>query len=203
MIGLFINSIPVRVRWEEKMKFFQLLQKIQAEAIESEAHHHCPLVEIQAISLVKRNLFDHNVGFENYPIAKRIEGYENEDNESNKPGLKLTHVEVFEQSNYDFNVAVSAAANISISFLYNGNVYERDDVERIGSHFRLIADQVIENQDIEINDIELLSAEEKKRILQDFKNTHVEYPKDKNLRGLFQQQEAEENKEFTGDFGFN
>ncbi|MCU0289445.1 MAG: condensation domain-containing protein [Acidobacteria bacterium] len=196
IVGLFINAIPIRVRFEGKMKFFQLLKKIQTGAIEAEKHHHCPLVDIQSGSLLKRNLFDHIMAFENYPLTERIEGYGSEGKASNKPHFELTNVDIFEQSNYDFNVAVSVSETININFLYNGHAYERNLIERIGSHLSLIMDQVIGNYQIEIEEIELLSSQEKQNILEDFKNEYVEYPKDKNIS-------EEENEEYSGDFGFN
>ncbi|UCH95917.1 MAG: amino acid adenylation domain-containing protein, partial [Candidatus Aminicenantes bacterium] len=39
MVGLFINTIPVRICFEEKMKFYRLLQKVQEEALASEPYH--------------------------------------------------------------------------------------------------------------------------------------------------------------------
>jgi hypothetical protein len=46
MVGLFINTIPVRIRFEEKMKFYRLLQLIQKEALAGEPYHYHQLAEI-------------------------------------------------------------------------------------------------------------------------------------------------------------
>ena len=53
MVGLFINTIPVRVSYEEGTKFHKLLQKIQAEALASEPYHYYSLAEIPLGSGVK------------------------------------------------------------------------------------------------------------------------------------------------------
>jgi amino acid adenylation domain-containing protein len=188
MVGLFINTIPVRICFEEKMKFCRLLQKIQEDALAGESYHYHPLAEIQSRTALKQNLIDHILVFENYPIAEQIKGYGREKNKSSKPGLKLTNVEIFEQSNYDFNVILGGSDRLAITFLYNGNVYEEDFVERIAKHFSIAVDQVIENQELAVRELTLLSEEEKNRILYEFNDTAVEYPKDKTIHQLFEEQ---------------
>jgi tyrocidine synthetase-3 len=188
MLGLFINTIPVRIRFEEQVKFNRLLGKIQEAAVASEPHHYHPLAEIQSRSPLKQNLIDHLFIFENYPIAEQIEGYGSERHKSEKLALKLVKVDVFEQTNYDFNVIISASNQGRIIFQYNGNVYERDFVERIGDHLRVTMDQVIENEGIEIKEIGLLSDEENHRILYEFNNTTTAYPQEKTISQLFAEQ---------------
>jgi amino acid adenylation domain-containing protein/non-ribosomal peptide synthase protein (TIGR01720 family) len=188
MVGLFINTIPVRIRFEEKMKFHELLQNVQEEAIASEPHHYHPLAEIQSGSTLKQNLIDHLFIFENYPIAEQIEGYGSERHKSNELALELTNVDVFEQTNYDFNIIPAGSDQLRITFKYNGNVYNEDFVERIANHFILAFDQVIENKELQIEEITLLSGEEKNRLLYEFNNTAAEYPADQTIQRLFEEQ---------------
>ncbi|HLP60598.1 MAG TPA: condensation domain-containing protein, partial [Candidatus Deferrimicrobium sp.] len=190
MVGLFVNTIPVRIRFAENMKFYRLLQHIQQEAICSEPHHYNPLAEIQAQSSLGQNLIDHLFAFENYPIVEQIEGYEPRGNKTNPFSLKLTNVGLFEQTNYDFNVALSESAELKITFKYNGNVYDRDYVDRIAGHFLTAIERVIENEKLAIQNLEILSAEERKQILYDFNNTETLYPQDKSISQLFAEQAA-------------
>jgi bacitracin synthase 3 len=188
MLGLFINTIPVRVRFEEKMKFYQLLQIVQKEALAGEPYHYHPLAEIQSRTALKQNLIDHLFIFENYPIAEQIEGYGREKNMRNKISLKLVNVEIFEQTNYDFNVALGGADRLSITFQYNGNVYDRDFVGRISKHFCVAVNQVIENQELEIGALTFLSEEEMSQLLYEFNDTEADYPKEKTIHRLFEEQ---------------
>jgi amino acid adenylation domain-containing protein/non-ribosomal peptide synthase protein (TIGR01720 family) len=187
MVGLFINAIPVRIRFAGKMKFHQLLQMVQEKAIASEPYHYYPLPEIQSGTSLKQNLIDHLFIFENYPIVDHIKEYES-DHVKKRPLLKLSHVEVFEQTNYDFNIVLVGSDRLRISFKYNGNVYDRDFVERIAKHFSLIVDQVIENPESEIKELTLLAEEEKNRLLYEFNDTDADYPKDKTIHRLFEEQ---------------
>ena len=75
MIGLFSNTIPVRVRIEEGMTAKELLKAIQAESIESVPHHYVQLADVQSESTLGKGLFDHIMVFENYPVSEMLGQY--------------------------------------------------------------------------------------------------------------------------------
>ncbi|HLP59582.1 MAG TPA: amino acid adenylation domain-containing protein, partial [Candidatus Deferrimicrobium sp.] len=190
MVGLFINTIPVRIRFEEKMKFYRLLRQVQQEALAGEPYHYHPLAEIQSRTALKQNLIDHILVFDNYPIAEQIAGYGKEKNKSNKIAIKLANVEVFEQTNYDFNVSMSGSDRLTVTFQYNDNIYDENFVKKIAAHFSLAFDQVSENRELVIGELTFLSEEEKNRILYEFNGTEAGagYPGDQTVHGLFREQ---------------
>ncbi|HLP57633.1 MAG TPA: amino acid adenylation domain-containing protein, partial [Candidatus Deferrimicrobium sp.] len=188
MVGLFINTIPVRIQFAGGIKLATLFRKIQEEALASEPYHHHPLAEIQAQTTLKQDLIDHIMIFENHPIAEQIEGCGREKNKSSRFTLKITNVDAFLQSNYDFNAALWGVERLTISFQYNGNVYDRDFVERIAQQFCLEIDQVLANRELEVRELMFISGEEKNRLLYDFNNTAVDYPKNKTIHQLFAEQ---------------
>ncbi|HLP61230.1 MAG TPA: amino acid adenylation domain-containing protein, partial [Candidatus Deferrimicrobium sp.] len=188
MVGLFINTIPVRVRFEEKMEFYRLLRQIREEALAGEPYHYHPLAEIQARTSLRHNLIDHLLVFENYPIVDQIDGHEKEKSKSSRFPLKIRNIDVFEQNNYNFTVSLSATDRLTIIFKYNNNVYDRDNVEMVAGHFKLLFNQVIENRGLEIRDLTILSAEEKSRVLYEFNGTEMDYPTNKTIQQLFEEQ---------------
>ena len=188
MVGLFINAIPVRIRFEEQMSFRTLLRQTWEEALSSEPHHHTSLAEIQAVSSLKQDLIDHLFGFENYPLAEQLEGYGSGREKSKKLSFKVTDLDIFEQAHYDLNISISGSDRLIIKFQYNGKSYDHDYLERLVGHLLLAFDRVMENDQLEIRELSLLSEEEKHRILYEFNNTETEYPKDKTIHGLFVEQ---------------
>uniref|UniRef100_UPI003F66EF26 condensation domain-containing protein n=1 Tax=Paenibacillus sp. IHBB 3054 TaxID=3425689 RepID=UPI003F66EF26 len=54
MIGLFINTTPVRVSSSPEQSVTALLQQVQEAALASESHSHYPLYEIQGLSALKQ-----------------------------------------------------------------------------------------------------------------------------------------------------
>jgi amino acid adenylation domain-containing protein/non-ribosomal peptide synthase protein (TIGR01720 family) len=184
MIGIFINTIPVRIRWGEKTKFNELLQRVQEKAINNEPYHHYPLVEIQAESLLKRDLFDHIIVFENYPVAEQLGGY----HINQKRKLGISNVEFLVQTNYDFNIEISLGDCLKILFNYNSNLYEGKRVKEMANHLIEVLRQISENEEISISELTFLSQEEKRKILYDFNDTDAEYPQYETIYELFEEQ---------------
>ncbi|MGE2643776.1 condensation domain-containing protein, partial [Escherichia coli] len=56
-VGLFINTIPVRIKMEPEMSFAQLLQNVQESNLESERYSYCSLAELQKMTEFKTDLF--------------------------------------------------------------------------------------------------------------------------------------------------
>ena len=189
MIGLFINTIPVRIRFHQDMVFTELLKKVQADALTSEAFHYHPLADIQSHSPLKQNLIDHLFEFENYPIADQIQSY-GQDNNRNNTGtsISLDNVNVFEQTNFDFNITVGGSGLLRITFYYNGYVLDDDYVTRIAHHYQEAFEQIIQQEEILIADLTMLSPREKNRLLVEFNQTDAQYPAHLTFHDCFVQQ---------------
>jgi non-ribosomal peptide synthase protein (TIGR01720 family) len=171
LVGLFINTVPVRIRYNGKTIFNQLLKDIQKAAIECESHYYYPLAEIQAESPLKNELFDHFLDFTNYPRAKQLQEKIDSSQESKKgSGLRISREESFDHSTYDLSVMIVASQNIHMRFDYNGNAVNREWVERIANHLELISKQVLANEEIPIDELSLLSEEEKRKLIKELRD---------------------------------
>ncbi|MDQ1351784.1 MAG: hypothetical protein QG657_2089, partial [Acidobacteriota bacterium] len=84
--------------------------------------------------------------------------------------------------------AVEVGGKLRLAFGYCSKLFHRETVERFAGYFKKAAYAVIENPLIKISDIELLSEEEKKKILVDFNAVTVEYPNGGTIHGLFGEQ---------------
>ncbi|MFF5897959.1 condensation domain-containing protein, partial [Streptomyces argenteolus] len=67
IVGLFINTVPVRIRLDEAETLRSLLQRVQAEQSALLDHHYIGLTEIQRAA-GHGELFDSLVAFESYPV---------------------------------------------------------------------------------------------------------------------------------------
>ncbi|UCH92481.1 MAG: AMP-binding protein, partial [Candidatus Aminicenantes bacterium] len=204
MVGLFINTVPVRVKVKTKPgtknSFHQLLKTLHQEALLSKAREYLPLAEIQANSLLKGHLIDHIMAFENYPVRETIKHIGIEQS----LGFSIQGMESFEQTNYNFNIIVAPGKTIHVEFSFNSLIYRSDFIKRTALHFKEIVSQVTENSgpDVDIGTIEILTEEEKRQILFDFNDTYTEYPREKTIPGLFAEQ-AEKTPDNTALLGGN
>ena len=185
MVGLFINTIPVRVRFEKDKPFNQIIKELQTASLESEKYDYFPLAQIQADTELKQGLLDHILVFENYPLEDEIA---NSNGGKGLYGYKIDNVEVFEQTSYDFNIMVMPGSEMTVKLSYNALVYQRDFIRNIEGHLKKIANVVLENDGTNTSDIYILTEEEEKRILFDFNNTRADYPREKTIHRLFEEQ---------------
>ncbi len=184
MVGLFINTVPVRFRVSGLESMEEAAKKLQRQAAESSKYEYISLAEVQLISELKNELIDNILVFENYPMEKEIENSTQE----NRLGFEIKAVEVFEQTNYGINIIVSPGEEVTIRIRYNGAVYEDAQVLNLLSHINQVINTVVSRPSIMLRDIQILSEEEKYQMLVSFNNTAVEYPKHKTIQELFEEQ---------------
>jgi len=75
MIGLFINTLPMRVEVKSEEGVSDYLVRLQAQQVEARQYEYSPLVEVQRWSEVPKGtpLFENLLVFENYPIGETLE----------------------------------------------------------------------------------------------------------------------------------
>ncbi|AKA44315.1 non-ribosomal peptide synthetase [Paenibacillus polymyxa] len=184
MIGLFINTVPVRVTSEADTVFADLMAKLQERALESGRYDYYPLYEIQARSVQKQNLINHIIAFENYPVDEQME----QAGDQQHGDLTIADVQMEEQTNYNFNVTVVPGVEIEIRFDFNAEVFDKDSIERLKGHLVHLLEQVTDNPEITVGELELVTEAEKTDLLGRFNDTITEFPRGKTLIQLFEEQ---------------
>ncbi|WP_197262107.1 non-ribosomal peptide synthetase [Brevibacillus laterosporus] len=184
IIGLFINTIPVRIRCEAWATVAEVMGMIQEQALASQAYDTYPLYEIQAQTEQKQSLITHIMVFENYPVQQQMEQL----GSSSSTGFEIVDVETVEQTNYDFNLIVVPGTEFGIRLEYNACVYDQESVERIAGHLVHIMEQIVNNPQITVKEVDLLTEDEKTQILEVWGNTAVSYPREKTIHQLFEEQ---------------
>ncbi|MEC1022070.1 bacitracin non-ribosomal peptide synthetase BacA [Bacillus paralicheniformis] len=184
MVGLFIHTIPTRISFEGARSFKEVLKKTQAESIESNRYSYMNLSEIQDLSEMKRELITHVMAFQNYAFDEELFR-----SQSGETGFELEGVHGKERTNYDFNLTgVLEDEQLKLKLTFNENVYDNTIIETLEKHIITVAEQVAEDETQTLRDINLVSKEEQHRILHTFNDTKTDYPKDKPLHELFEEQ---------------
>lgn len=162
IVGLFINSVPVRINYEAHTTFSKLLKQTHKNFIASEEFHHHPLVEIQSCSKLDTNLFDHLLVFENYPVAEMLS--QQEDNEQDL-AFDIKDTEVVEQTNYGLNLLVhNRGDELVFNFKFNENQYTKNQVDKLSTYLTAILHTVAKQPAIMVNEINIASEEDKRTI---------------------------------------
>ncbi|WP_426454529.1 amino acid adenylation domain-containing protein [Paenibacillus sp. S-38] len=184
MIGLFINTVPVRIRANSGDSFSQIMRRTQESALASQPHEMFPLYEIQSLTDQKQHLLSHLVAFENYPIEQQLEQI----GSGRTRYFTVSNVETTEQTNYDFNLIVVPGADMQIRFSYNALVFDRAGVERIRGHWIKAIEQLAADANLSVEALELVTEQERKQIMLAFNDTAADYPREASIQGLFEEQ---------------
>ncbi|HYF81964.1 MAG TPA: amino acid adenylation domain-containing protein, partial [Clostridia bacterium] len=183
-VGLYINTLPIRVKAEDKESIGELLRQVERETREREAYESLDLAEIQGAveAGVGESLFDTLVVIENYPIDKHL---------INREGKVEVEIgEIREETNYDITMGVMLKDKIVLSISYKEGKYEADGIKRLTGHLKNILWDVSENSKKRVKEIEMTSKKEKQQLLYEFNDTYAEYPRDKTIHELFEEQAA-------------
>jgi amino acid adenylation domain-containing protein/non-ribosomal peptide synthase protein (TIGR01720 family) len=199
MVGLFINTIPVRIRTRGDQGFCHLLKILQENSQVSRSYEYVPLAEIQAKSRLKSNLIDHLLIFENYPVQQEVE-MTTYGSQEYKDSIRVIEMKLLERTNYHFNVVIVPSNRLEIKFSYNISVYDRDFIKRIALHLKQILHQVLNNPGIKVKEMEILTEEERYQVLFDFNRTAARCPQNRTIHQLFAER-VEKNPDSTAVVG--
>ncbi|MEE4561814.1 amino acid adenylation domain-containing protein [Paenibacillus polymyxa] len=180
MIGIFINTNPVRINFEQDIDFEDLLILIHKQMIDSQEHSHYPLMKIQAATPLKENLINHIVVFENVPLEfNLLDGQHAHE-------LRIYDIELKDQTNYDFNIIIIPSEEISVCLKYNAFCYSHEDMQKVAGHIRAVTTAITENPHILVRNISILTPDEKERILTEFNNTDQAFSGQQCLHEYFE-----------------
>jgi bacitracin synthase 3 len=181
IVGLFINTIPLRVQCEETTTVVKLLKAIQQQGMEGSAYDYCSLAEIQNLTPQKSDLVKTLFVFENYYIDKK-------DNKVDEK-LEAEYEFIREQTSYPISVyAYLQGKQVHCKVLYNPNEFVETEIMTLLERMRLILHQFAKTPEKKITELEVITEKERELILQTFNNTKVKYSKDKTIIDLFEEQ---------------
>lgn len=158
IIGLFINTIPVRIRYNSETRFSQLLKEIQFNALQSESYHYTSLSEIQLLS-GHQPLLDHIILFDNYPSAEYQLSQSGRNMKTSIPDIY--NAEVFEIPHYDLNIRIIPGSNLVIRFDYNGALYSSSGIARVLAQFEHLLMEALADPERPIPMLDILPPEER------------------------------------------
>ncbi|UCH93138.1 MAG: amino acid adenylation domain-containing protein, partial [Candidatus Aminicenantes bacterium] len=185
--GLFINTIPLRLRIGDGEKTKDMLYHVNEILTIREKYESTSLVDIKRYGQVENNseLFDSIVVLKNYPLDR---GLMRENSKNSPMSLLVDSYSINEATPYDLTVGITIGEDIAINFSYPEELFEKVVIRRLSRHFIHIMENILKDDERDIPALEILSEKEKKQLLLDFNATVEEYPKYKTMHELFARQ---------------
>lgn len=98
-------------------------------------------------------------------------------------------------SKFNLSLEIIPTTN-TLNLEYNTDLFKEDTINGFIKHYLNILENILNNPKAKLDSLEILSSEEKNKILYEFNNTYLDYPKDKTVAKMFEEQ-VQKNPEKT------
>ncbi len=184
LIGFFVNTLVLRTRFEDNPSIKDLLARVRETTLKAYEYQDVPFEQlVEALqpqrSLSYSPLFQVMFILQNAPMG-----------EVELPGVTLTQIEQ-EKTTAKFDLTVSmteTAQGLVGEWEYNSDLFDGATIERMTAHFQNLLSAIVINPQQTVAELSLLSEAERHQLLTKWNKTEREYPSDKCIHQLFEEQ---------------
>jgi amino acid adenylation domain-containing protein len=184
LIGFFVNTLVMRTDTSGNPVFRELLKQVKKAALDAYAHQDLPfeklVEELQPERDMSRNpLFQVMFALQNVPFTSL-----------EMPGLTLDRMKIDERkAKFDLDVSLlETAEGMQGSFVYNTDLFDADTIERMAGHYQRILEGIVENPDLRVSELPLLTDAERHQLVVEWNDTKAFHHKGKCIHELFEEQ---------------
>ncbi|UII33626.1 amino acid adenylation domain-containing protein [Fulvivirga ulvae] len=181
MIGLFINTLPIRYSKFAGDTFKSVVRRLEEEQIEMTDVQYLSLSEVQSQTMLGRALFDHILVFENYPLSDTFIG-------SSLGMTSVQDVHVFEQTHYDLVLVINPGEQLRFHANFNSDAYPTQLIDNLLTHFSRIVYAIMETPELPVNSWSLATQAEETGLLQHLNHENCQWPEGDNVIDLLEKQ---------------
>ncbi|MFJ9871420.1 condensation domain-containing protein, partial [Streptomyces sp. NPDC101165] len=156
MVGMFINTLPVRVDCTPAQTPADLLTTLQSRQAALLDHHHYPLTAIQQNTGMSTPLFDTLIAFESYPIDRTTLT----DTATTSEGITITGVRPYAGSHYPLMLTATGDPHLRLTLQYRSDLIDPATADRIAARYSRILDHLATHPHALINTVPVLDPEE-------------------------------------------
>jgi natural product biosynthesis luciferase-like monooxygenase protein len=182
MVGLFINTLPVRAAIDPRAPVASWLRELHEREREVSAYEHTPLVDVQGWSEVHsgRPLFESLVLFENYHLGPHL----------NRQGGSWTKREfqLLERTNYPLTLYAYGEPELLLKLAYDRPRFDDDGAARMLGHLVTLLEGMASDPAASLGTLPLLTPTERCQLLEEWNETSCDYPRDLPIHRLIEAQ---------------
>ncbi|MEM8530663.1 MAG: amino acid adenylation domain-containing protein [Chloroflexota bacterium] len=165
MVGLFINTLPVRVTIPSTISLLEFLQQLQTQQADLLLHEYTPLAQVQHWSEIASGtpLFESLLVFENYPISAIAT--------QQWAGIQIQKIQSIEHTHYPLTLAIIPGEGLDIRAIYNSARFASTTITRLLEHLLIMLEAMLADIAQPVTMLVPLSATERQQILFDWNQT--------------------------------
>ncbi|PSB02088.1 non-ribosomal peptide synthetase [Merismopedia glauca] len=185
LIGFFVNTLVFRTDMSGNPSFQELLERVREVALGAYTHQDLPFESLVEALQPKRDLsysplFQVMLVFEEDVSQQKFE----------LPGLTVSPWNLENKTaKFDLTLFLEQTNNGLIGkWEYNTDLFDSETIERMSGHFQSLLEGIVAHPEQPISELPLLTAPEKQQLLVEWNQTDAEYPQDKCIHQLFEEQ---------------
>ncbi|HEY9599838.1 MAG TPA: AMP-binding protein, partial [Cyanophyceae cyanobacterium] len=175
---LFCNTLPVRVFVNPDASLLSWLKELEAQWIALGRYASVPWTQIREWSEVPPEL----------PLFETLVIFENAQRETELQGLVRSGKCWIKESDYPLVLSVDAESDWLLKIKYEQSQFSDDAIARMLGHLETLLTSIIANAEQPLAQVPLLTAAERHQLLIEWNQTETDYPKDKCIHQLFEEQ---------------
>ena len=195
MVGMFINTLPLRMRVDRHAPFIDWLQSVQELQSEMKHFEYSSLVDVQKASELpaKLPMFESILVFENYPIDETLE--------QTQQSLQIGNPDAFQQTNFPLTLVAIPGRELLVRFSYDSHLFDADTIERMLVHIETLLTAVHANPACLIEQLPLITERELEHLVYELNDTIRPFPAESTLAELFEQKAAQYARQVVCEHG--
>lgn len=160
MVGLFINTIPARVKIKPQQPVDEWLKQIQQQQLEARQYEYLSLAEIQkwAGTGAGKPLLTSNMTFQNFPYDVPLR--------DSSAGIEVSQVRSIERGDFPIGVVVEPGRRLRLCLSYDRLRFDSQAIKRILFLFSCALESIASNPDVRLASLImwLRDAETRRRV---------------------------------------
>lgn len=184
-LGMFISTIPLRIKINDDLNFSEFAQEMSREWYTSLKHQKYPydllVRDVRTSGNHVDKLYNTILSYQNAKLVK----------ESVMEGAKYARWHFTGHQAETLNIHIydrEDTGKLVLNYDYLTDVFYDKEIDFIHDHMIRLLWHSLDNPARKIPYIEMISEKEKRKILYEFNNTKCEYPRDKTIHQLFEEQ---------------
>jgi amino acid adenylation domain-containing protein len=181
LIGFFVNTLPMRVRWDAAESFRALVLRTHALITAAIEHQAAPLDRLVDALGTERDP-------SRTPIYQAVLAYQAADQIAlDFDGVDITPLPI-DTAAAKFDLALildDSHDGCDASLQYNVDLYDEQTAQRIAAHFVELLRSVADNPDAPLGELAMMAKAERDQLIDDWSGLVTEYPRDATVTELF------------------
>ncbi|MFZ6658964.1 amino acid adenylation domain-containing protein [Undibacterium sp. TJN19] len=184
LIGFFVNTLALRADLSDNPSVRNLIRQIKFMTLDAYSHQDLPFEQVVDALQPPRSL-RHSPLFQVMLVLQN-----NAQSDFNLPGLTVAPHDIpYDIEQFDMTLSMREVDGYLVgSFSYVTDLFDRSTIERWVGYFKNVLAAMVDDAEQGVKSIDVLDDEERHRLVLDLNATEMDFPEQKSLHGLFEEQ---------------